>query len=215
MSLSQSRCVAIGIAGASASGKSLFARTIVDEIRAEYGKGGICVINEDNYYKPQDHLSMEDRVKTNYDHPSSLDHELLVKQVEQLKNGESIELPQYCYQTHTRLKTTKTVKPTQVIIVEGILLLSSSSIREKLDTTIFMDTPLDICLARRIQRDMKERGRSLDGVLAQYHMTVRPMFLRFIEPSKQHADVIIPRGGKNRIAIDIINTRIRHLLAEK
>lgn len=156
---------------------------------------------------------MSERERTNYDHPQSMDHELLVQHLKQLKSGQAIELPQYCYKTHTRTDSTITIKPTQVVIIEGILLLTDSAIRQQVDMSIYMDTPLDICLARRIQRDVKERKRTLESVLAQYHMTVRPMFKQFIEPSKQYADVIIPRGGKNRIAIDIIKAKIRHLLA--
>jgi len=205
--------VVIGISGASASGKSLFSQTIVNDIRAELGDSCITVINEDSYYKDQSHLTPEQRKLTNYDHPKSMDHDLLVSQLKQLKQGINIEQPQYSYKVNNRLPETKTVEPTKIIVLEGILLFTDPAIREQLDISIFVDTPLDICLARRIQRDVKERGRTLDSVLAQYNNTVRPMFLQFVEPSKQYADVIVPRGGKNRIAIDIINAKIRHLLA--
>ncbi|WP_026959008.1 MULTISPECIES: uridine kinase [Aliagarivorans] len=208
-------CVVIGIAGASASGKSLFAKSIVRDIRHELGKETISVVAEDSYYNDQSHLTMEQRVQTNYDHPSAMDHELLVEQIKQLKQGKSIDCPVYSYTEHNRTAETKNIASAQVVVVEGILLLTDPAIREQLDISIFIDTPLDICLARRIQRDVKERGRSLDSILAQYHATVRPMFLQFIEPSKQYADVIIPRGGKNKIAIDIINSKIRHLLASQ
>ncbi|MPW30880.1 uridine kinase [Agarivorans sp. B2Z047] len=205
--------VVIGISGASASGKSLFSQTIVNDIRTELGDSCIAVINEDSYYKDQSHITPEQRKQTNYDHPKSMDHDLLVAHLKQLKSGESIEQPQYSYKVNNRMAETKTVAPTKIIVLEGILLFTDPAIREQLDISIFVDTPLDICLARRIQRDVKERGRTLDSVLFQYHNTVRPMFLQFVEPSKQYADVIVPRGGKNRIAIDIINAKIRDLLA--
>ncbi|WP_163133682.1 MULTISPECIES: uridine kinase [Agarivorans] len=205
--------VVIGISGASASGKSLFSQTIVNDIRTELGDSCIVVINEDSYYKDQSHITPEQRKQTNYDHPKAMDHDLLVEHLKQLKGGEPIEQPQYSYKVNNRMAETRTVKPTKIIVLEGILLFTDPAIREQLDISIFVDTPLDICLARRIQRDVKERGRTLDSVLSQYHNTVRPMFLQFVEPSKQYADVIIPRGGKNRIAIDIINAKIRDLLA--
>ncbi|MFM2476755.1 uridine kinase [Celerinatantimonas sp. MCCC 1A17872] len=209
-----SKCVVIGIAGASASGKSLFAKSVYQEVSDELGSGCISVVSEDSYYKDQSNMSMAQRVRTNYDHPQSMDHALLVEHLKLLKAGTPIEMPQYSYTEHTRLPTTKHFGPTKVILLEGILLFTDEAIRAQMDASIFMDTPLDICLARRIERDVRERGRTLESVLAQYHLTVRPMFKQFIEPSKQYADVIIPRGGKNRIAIDIIKTRIRHLLAQ-
>ena len=186
------QCVIIGIAGASASGKSLIASTLYRELREQVGDEHIGVIPEDCYYKDQSHLSMEERVKTNYDHPSAMDHSLLLEHLQALKRGSAIDLPVYSYVEHTRMKETVTVEPKKVIILEGI----------------FVDTPLDICLMRRIKRDVNERGRSMDSVMAQYQKTVRPMFLQFIEPSKQYADIIVPRGGKNRIAIDILKAKI-------
>ena len=173
------QCVIIGIAGASASGKSLIASTLYRELREQVGDEHIGVIPEDCYYKDQSHLSMEERVKTNYDHPSAMDHSLLLEHLQALKRGSAIDLPVYSYVEHTRMKETVTVEP-----------------------------PLDICLMRRIKRDVNERGRSMDSVMAQYQKTVRPMFLQFIEPSKQYADIIVPRGGKNRIAIDILKAKI-------
>ncbi|GDY25714.1 MULTISPECIES: uridine kinase [unclassified Agarivorans] len=205
--------VVIGISGASASGKSLFSQTIVNDIRNELGDDCIAVINEDSYYNDQSHITPEERKLTNYDHPKSMDHALLVNHLKQLKQGQAIQQPQYSYKVNNRMDETKTVEPTKIVVLEGILLFTDPAIREQLDISIFVDTPLDICLARRIQRDVKERGRTLDSVLSQYNTTVRPMFLQFVEPSKQYADVIVPRGGKNRIAIDIINAKIRHLLA--
>lgn len=212
MSDTQHSCVIIGIAGASASGKSLIAQTIYEELVAELGAGEIGVISEDCYYKDQSHLTMEERVKTNYDHPSSMDHSLLVEHLGSLLKGEGVDLPQYSYSEHTRMAEVSYFAPRKVIILEGILLLTDSRLRDLMDASIFMDTPLDICLLRRLVRDVQERGRTMDSVLKQYQKTVRPMFLQFIEPSKQYADVIVPRGGKNRIAIDMLKARIRHML---
>ncbi|BDY05061.1 uridine kinase [Ferrimonas sp. YFM] len=210
----QQQCVIIGIAGASASGKSLIARTICDDLRQDMGTDQIAMITEDCYYKDQGHLSMEERVKTNYDHPSALDHELLCQHLEQLRAGESCEVPVYSYVEHTRMPQTTKVTPKRVIIIEGILLLTDPKLREQMHASIFMDTPLDICLLRRLRRDVEERGRTMDSVLEQYKQTVRPMFLQFIEPSKQHADLIVPRGGKNRIAIDFLKAKIRQLASD-
>lgn len=208
----QRSCVIIGIAGASASGKSLIAHTIFDELVGELGEDQIGVITEDCYYKDQSHISMEDRVKTNYDHPSAFDHDLLAHHLTQLLKGEAVELPRYSYSEHTRMAETKSFSPKRIIILEGILLLNEPRLRELMDVSIFMDTPLDICLIRRLVRDVEERGRNMESVLKQYQNTVRPMFLQFIEPSKQYADIIVPRGGRNRIAIDMIKSRIRHML---
>lgn len=206
------QCVIIAIAGASASGKSLIASTIYRELLAKVGDEHIGVITEDCYYKDQSHLSMEQRVKTNYDHPNALDHDLLCDHLEALIRGESVEVPEYSYAEHTRTENTTLMTPKRVIILEGILLLTDPRLREIMHASIFMDTPLDICLLRRIKRDVQERGRTLDSVLTQYKETVRPMFLQFIEPSKQHADIIVPRGGKNRIAIDVLKAHISRLL---
>ncbi|GAD78865.1 uridine kinase [Vibrio ezurae] len=206
------QCVIIGIAGASASGKSLIASTIYNELRAKVGPDQIGVITEDRYYKDQSHLSMEERVKTNYDHPQALDHDLLCEHLNQLVQGKAVEVPEYSYTEHTRTSNTKTMNPKKVIILEGILLLTDQRLRDLMHASVFMDTPLDICLLRRVKRDVEERGRTMDSVLDQYQKTVRPMFLQFIEPSKQYADIIVPRGGKNRIAIDVLKAHIAKLL---
>ncbi len=205
-------CVIIGIAGASASGKSLIAHTIFEELVQELGEDQIGVITEDCYYKDQSHMVMEERVKTNYDHPNAFDHSLLAQHLTMLLKGEAVDIPRYSYSEHTRLQDTTRFKPTRVIMLEGILLLNEPRLRELMDVSIFMDTPLDICLLRRLVRDVQERGRTMDSVLRQYQTTVRPMFLQFIEPSKQYADLIVPRGGRNRIAIDMIKARILHML---
>lgn len=206
------QCVIIGIAGASASGKSLIASTIYEELKAKVGGHQIGVITEDCYYRDQSHLSMQERVKTNYDHPQALDHDLLSQHLQNLIDGQSVDVPQYSYAEHTRMEHTFTMKPKKVIILEGILLLTDKRLREQMHASIFMDTPLDICLLRRIKRDVEERGRTMASVLDQYQKTVRPMYLQFIEPSKQYADIIVPRGGKNRIAIDVIKAHIAKLI---
>lgn len=189
-------CTIVGISGASASGKSLIANTLYRELREKVGDHNIGVIAEDCYYKDQSDVSMEERLKVNYDHPNSMDHSLLYQHIKTLKSGQPIELPQYDYVEHTRKPQTINFRPKKVIIIEGILLLTDKRLREELDFSIFVDTPLDICLMRRIKRDVNERGRTLNSVIEQYNKTVRPMFLQFIEPSKQYADIIVPRGEK-------------------
>ncbi|KLN96065.1 uridine kinase [Moellerella wisconsensis] len=201
-------CTIVGISGASASGKSLISNTLYRELREKVGDHNIGVIAEDCYYKDQSDVSMEERLKVNYDHPNSMDHSLLYQHIKTLKSGQPIELPQYDYVEHTRKPQTINFRPKKVIIIEGILLLTDKRLREELDFSIFVDTPLDICLMRRIKRDVNERGRTLNSVIEQYNKTVRPMFLQFIEPSKQYADIIVPRGGKNRVAIDILKAKI-------
>lgn len=210
--VSQPCCVVIAIAGASASGKSLIASTIYKELQHELGTDNIGIISEDAYYRDQSHLTMEERINTNYDHPNSMDHHLLVHHLCQLKQGKAIEIPEYDYTEHNRKATTQHFEPKKIIILEGILLLTDENIRNQLNVSIFVDAPLDICFIRRLRRDMVERGRSMESVISQYRKTVRPMFLQFIEPSKQYADIIVPKGGKNRIAIDILKAQIKQLL---
>lgn len=201
----------IAIAGASASGKSLFSHTIFEELLPELGKEAISIIKEDAYYQDQSHLDMDERVKTNYDHPDAFEHSLLRQHLLDLTQGKSVEIPNYCYKTHTRLPETTTLHPTPIILLEGILLLNDEPLRNCFDIKVYMDTPLDICLIRRIQRDTSERGRSIDSVTNQYLDTVRPMYLKYIEPSKSHADLVITRGGKNRMAIEVIKAKIRQI----
>ncbi len=202
------KTIIIGISGASASGKSLLANTIVNEL----GSRHVVVISEDSYYKDNQHLSMEERARINFDHPDSLDHALLIEHLAKLRNNEAIEVPRYDFAQHQRLETTTTVSNHRIVVLEGILLLFDQALRDLMDIRLFMDTPLDICLLRRIKRDVLERERSFDSVLEQYSRTVRPMYLQFIEPSKRYADIIIPRGGENRIAIDLIKAKIKELL---
>ncbi|WP_049355991.1 uridine kinase [Haemophilus parainfluenzae] len=213
--MSNSSCIIIAITGASASGKSSIASTVHKELCNDLGCQEIGIIAEDSYYKDQSHLEMNVRVKTNYDHPNSMDRELLIQHLKDLKNGKAVDIPVYSYVDHTRTGEAKHFTPKKIVILEGILLLTDERVRQLADISVFVDTPLDICFIRRLQRDMEERGRSLQSVIDQYRATVRPMFLQFIEPSKQYADIVIPRGGKNRIAINMLKAQILHLLNEK
>ncbi|QEH08540.1 uridine kinase [Histophilus somni] len=213
--MSDQSCIIIAIAGASASGKSLIASTIHEELCNELGCEEIGIVTEDSYYKDQTHLSFEERIKTNYDHPNSMDRDLLIQHLCDLKKGKVVDIPVYSYVEHTRTQEVTRFEPKKVIILEGILLLTDERIRQEVNMSVFVDTPLDICFIRRLQRDMEERGRSLQSVIDQYKSTVRPMFLQFIEPSKQYADIVVPRGGKNRVAINMLKVQIQHLLNNK
>jgi uridine kinase len=204
----KSKLMVIGIAGASSSGKTLLANTIVNEL----GSKQVAIIPEDAYYKDHPGLSFEELRKINYDHPDSLEHDLLCEHLRQLQRGEKIDIPQYDFTKHARRPDTLSIGNHTIVVLEGILVLSVPELRDLMDIRIFMDTPLDICLLRRLSRDILERGRSVESVLEQYQTTVRPMYLQFIEPSKRYADIIIPRGGANRIAIDMIKAKIRELL---
>ncbi|MDB2373512.1 uridine kinase [Psychrosphaera haliotis] len=202
----------LAITGASASGKTLLTATIFEELAQELGSDQISFISEDAYYRNQDHLEMSVREKTNYDHPEAFEHDLLIEHLRDLKLGKAVEMPQYCYKTHTRLKETTPVQPAQVILIEGIMLLTHPELYSEFDIKVFMDTPPEICLVRRLERDIKQRGRSFDSVIKQYLTTVRPMYQAFIAPSKQVADLIVTNGGKNRIAIDVLKAQIKQLL---
>jgi uridine kinase len=202
------QCVIIGIAGASGSGKSLLAKTIVNEL----GSDQVIVISEDSYYKDLGDLPLNEKAARNFDHPEAFDHHLFAEHLEGLKNGDSVEIPIYDYATHSRTPETKHIGNHKLIVLEGILLFVDEELRNQMDIMIYVDTPLDVCLIRRLTRDIIERGRTLDCVLKQYQDTVRPMYLQFIEPSKRYADIIVPRGGKNRIAIDMIKAKMAQLL---
>ena len=171
----------------------------------------ISIIKEDSYYRNQDHLAFEDRLITNYDHPNAFEHELLAQHLDKLTSGETIDCPVYCYQTHTRTQETQKIQSTPIILLEGIMLLSDEQLRDRFNIKVYMDTPLDICLLRRIKRDTIERGRTIDSITEQYVNTVRPMYYQHIEPAKAHADVVITRGGKNRMAIELLKAKIRQL----
>ncbi len=198
----------IGIAGASGSGKTLVSNTLYELLGSEK----VVNLEEDSYYKDLSHLPFEERVKFNFDHPDAFDHDLLIRHLSLLLQGQTIEQPVYDFTTHSRRKETRKVGPHEIVILEGILLLAIPEIRKLMDIKIFIDTPPDICFIRRLKRDIDERGRSVDSVIKQYEETVRPMYLQFVEPSKRYADIIIPHGGKNVIAIDIIKTKIERLL---
>ena len=202
----------IGIAGASASGKSLLAGTVYDELRRELGEDALAIIKEDSYYRDRSELTFEEREAINYDHPNAFDHDLLIEHLDQLSAGQDVEIPIYDFTIHNRSADTFPLKPARIIIIEGILILHDKAIRKRLDAKVYMETPLDICLVRRLQRDIAERGRTVESVIEQYKRTVRPMFLEFIEPTKQFADIIVPRGGKNRVAIEMIKARILQML---
>ena len=206
----ETKTIIIGISGPSGSGKSLLANTIVSELGSEQ----VVVISEDSYYKDRPYLSLEERAKMNYDHPDAFDHDLLCQHLQQLQNGQTVHVPIYDHSQHLRSAETKNVGQHAIIVIEGILLFTEQKLRDLFDISIFMDSPLDICLIRRLSRDINERGRTLDCVLAQYQETVRPMYLQFIEPSKRYADIIVPRGGANRIAIDVIQAKMRELLGQ-
>jgi len=210
-----SKTTVIAIVGPSASGKSLLAETIYHELLPELSPDGISIIKEDAYYRDQSHLTIDVRINTNYDHPKAYEHELLTKHLTSLIGQQPINCPIYCYKTHTRTSETIKIKPTKIILVEGILLLSNPQLRHCFDIKVYMDTPLDICLIRRIERDTKERERNLETITNQYLTTVRPMFYQFIEPSKACADILITRGGKNRIAIEMLKAEIRQLSTPK
>ena len=203
-----SETIIIGISGPSASGKSLLANTIVNEL----GTDQVAVISEDSYYKDLKHLSLEERAKVNFDHPNALDHDLLLSHLHSLREGKSVDVPVYDHTHHQRKPESRKVGDHRIIVLEGILLFVETELRKAMDIKIFMDTGLDICLLRRLNRDIIERGRTLESIMAQYHATVRPMYFQFIEPSKRHADLIVPRGGENRIAIDMIKAKMREML---
>lgn len=202
-------CIIIGIAGGSGSGKSTFTNRLLDLY-----KDKITVIYHDNYYKKQDKLSLEERKKTNYDHPDSLDTKMLVEHIKKLKEGEAIECPIYDYSIHNRKAETVKVKPSPIIIVEGILALQDKKLRELMDIKIFVDADADERIIRRILRDVRERGRDMEGIIAQYLETVKPMHYIYVEPTKSMADIII-NDGRNDVALDLIRTKIDCLLSDE
>ncbi|MDP3386409.1 MAG: uridine kinase [Eubacteriales bacterium] len=197
----------IGITGGSGSGKT----TVVNKIKSEIPSKSMTVIEQDSYYKDQSHLTYEDRCKTNYDHPFAFDSDLLIQHLVDLREGKPIQKPLYDYEIHNRKKETQTVEPTEIIVLEGILIFYDKRIRDFLDIKIFVDTASDIRLVRRIIRDMNERSRTIDSILIQYMETVRPAHEQFIEPTKKYADIIIPEGGNNLVAIDLMVTKLKSI----
>lgn len=206
--MAQDTPLVIGIAGGSGSGKT----TVAQEILQRVGPDRIAYIQHDSYYKDLTGLPPAQREQVNFDHPNSLETELLISHVEQLKRGQAIQVPIYDFSTDSRTDQTFKVQPCRVILVEGILIFVDSAMRALFDVKIFVDTDPDIRLIRRLQRDISERGRTVDSVINQYQSTVRPMHLEFVEPSKRYADVIIPEGGFNRAAMDMVVARIESLL---
>ena len=201
--------VVIGIAGGTCSGKSSIANILIEDFR--YSKS-INIIKEDDYYKDQSDLPMEERVKTNYDHPLAFDFDLMIEHIHQLLNGQSIEKPTYDYTVHNRSEVTEIMHPSDVLIIEGLFALYRPEIRELEDIKIFVDTPADERFIRRLKRDVKERARTVESITDQYLNTVKPMHDQFIEPTKQYADVIIPQGKSNVVAIDLLRTKINSII---
>lgn len=205
------RPILIGITGGTGSGKSTIAR----EIYKKFGEQCIAMIEQDSYYRDQSHLSFEDRIKTNYDHPDAFDTQLLVEHLNKLLLGQPINKPIYDFEVHNRKKESITVEPRDIVILEGILILQEPEIRDLLDIKIYVDTDADVRIIRRLIRDINERGRTVDSVINQYLNVVRPMHMQFTETTKRYADIIIPEGGHNKVAIDIIVANIKQFLQKE
>ena len=200
----------IGIAGGSASGKT----TIAQCLKAEFEQTrSVVIIREDDYYKDQSQKTMAERVKTNYDHPFAFDHALMIEQIDALLAGEAIEKPVYDFVQHTRSTVTEVIEPCDVVVLEGLFVLEEPELRKRLNIKVYVDTDADIRFIRRLLRDVEERGRTLQSVVNQYTETVRVMHEQFIEPSKRYADVIIPEGGSNVVAIDLLKTKISSIIS--
>ncbi len=199
----------IGIAGGTGSGKTTITRKLIESFGPD-----VSVIHHDNYYKAHHNMSYEERTRLNYDHPNAFDTELLIRDLRRLKRGQTIQCPVYDYTIHDRTDKTVTVKPTRVIVVEGILIYESRELCREMDIKIYVDTDADVRILRRIVRDVRDRGRSLESVIDQYLTTVKPMHEQFVEPSKRRADVIIPEGGQNKVALEMVIERVRAHLAQ-
>lgn len=203
--------ILIGIAGGTGSGKT----TLANKLICSFGTDEVSILRHDNYYKRHDEMSYEERSQLNYDHPDAFDTELLCEHIRELKAGHAIEMPLYDYSVHNRSNQTVTVNPAPVIVLEGILIYAENSLCKLMDIKVFVDTDADVRILRRIVRDVNERGRSLDSVIEQYLTTVKPMHEQFVEPSKRRADIIIPEGGENVVALDMLIQRVRKHLMEK
>ena len=199
----------IGICGGTGSGKTTVANRILESVSASE----IVFIQQDSYYRNLTDLPLDYRHIANFDHPDALDNDLLVNHVRRLKAGEAVELPLYDFKTHTRMNEIRHVDPKPIVIVEGILIFADPRLLEQMDIKVFVDTPDDVRFIRRLRRDLAERGRTVESVIEQYTATVRPMHMQFVEPSKRHADVIIPEGGHNLVSIDLLSGKIRERLA--
>ncbi|RLQ92036.1 uridine kinase [Planomicrobium sp. Y74] len=206
--MSKNRPVVIGIAGGSGSGKT----SVTNSIYEVFKEHSVVVIEQDYYYKDQSHLEFEERLATNYDHPLAFDTDLLIEHINELLERRPIEKPVYNYAIHTRSEETVLIEPKDVIILEGILVLEDKRLRDLMDIKLFVDTDGDLRIIRRLLRDINERGRTIDSVIEQYLNVVRPMHNQFIEPTKRYADVIIPEGGQNEVAIDLMVTKIKTIL---
>jgi len=206
----QNRPIIIGVTGGSGGGKTSVSRAILSNFPNEK----ISMIEHDSYYKDQSHLTFEERIKTNYDHPFAFDTDLMIAQIKELLAGRPVDIPTYDYTAHTRSDKTYRQVPQDVFIVEGILVLEDKRLRDLMDIKIFVDTPSDLRILRRLLRDINERGRTVESVINQYLVSVRPMHEKYIKPTKQYADIIVPDGGYNDIAIDILITKIKSLLAK-
>ena len=204
------RPIVIGVAGGSGSGKT----TVANEILQRVGDRRIAYIQHDAYYRDLSHLSPAERARVNFDHPDSLETELLIRHIDQLLAGQPAEIPIYDFTVHARTNRTRRIDPCRIVLIEGILIFADRALRERMDVRIFVDTDADIRFIRRLQRDMLERGRTLQSVIEQYLTTVRPMHLEFVEPSKRYADIIIPEGGFNVVAMDMVVARIKAMLEE-
>lgn len=200
--------IIIGVTGGTGSGKTTVTRKIIEE----FGDVSLAYIPQDAYYKDQSHLTMDERVLTNYDHPFAFDNDLLSDHIRQLLDGQAVQMPVYDFTQHNRADETIRVEPKEVIIIEGILIFSDNELRDLMDIKVFVDTDDDIRIIRRIKRDMAERGRSLDSIIDMYTSIVKPMHEQFIEPTKKFADIIIPEGGSNNVAIDLMTTKIRSII---
>ena len=195
----------IGVAGGSGSGKTTVVRRIVDSL----GPDQVTLLDHDRYYRDRNDLRLEERAALNYDHPDALETDLLVRHVRELKSGRPVDVPQYDFTRHARLSETETFQPRRALIVEGILVFTDAALRDLMDIKVFVDTDSDTRFIRRLQRDVAQRGRTMDSVIDQYQHTVKPMHLEFVEPSKRYADVIIPLGGHNTVAVDLLLTMLR------
>lgn len=201
----------VGIAGATGSGKTTVARRLTGSMP----KGTVALLQHDSYYFDRSDLSPEERAELNFDHPESLETTLLVKHIRDLRDGKGVEVPLYDFTTHRRQVETEQLAPTSIVVVEGILVLADPALRELFDIKVFVDTDADLRVFRRIRRDIEQRGRSFDSIRKQYYSTVRPMQIQFVDPSKRWADIIVPEGGRNEVALDLLISKLRSVLAEE
>ena len=207
----QRRPIIIGVTGGSGSGKTTVSKAIYNQLHGQ----AIQIITQDTYYNDQADMTMAERKAVNYGHPLAFDTDLLIKQLADLRNNKAIEMPVYDYTQYTRSAETVHVEPQDVIILEGILILDDERLRDLMDIKVYVDTDDDIRIIRRIKRDMAERGRTLDSVINQYLATVKPMYHQFVEPTKRYADIIVPEGGENHVAIDLLTTKVRDILVKR